>query len=59
MRSNCLRTMKILLLLVFLSTHTSACVCVWDFLNYAEDPWELRAAEEEVEAAPVVASFSA
>ncbi len=51
--------MKTLLLLVFLSTNTSACVSVWDFLNFAEDPWELRAAEKEVEPVPVLASFNA
>jgi hypothetical protein len=51
--------MKTLLLLVLLSTNTSACVSVWDFLNFADDPWELRAAEEEVEPIPVLASFNA
>jgi hypothetical protein len=51
--------MKILLLLVVLSTHTHACVPVWDFLGFADDPWELRAAEEEVEPAPVLVSFNA
>jgi hypothetical protein len=59
MRSNCTRTMKILLLLVLLSTNTSACVSVWDFLNFADDSWELRAAEEEVEPVPVLTSFNA
>jgi hypothetical protein len=51
--------MKVLLLLVFLSTNTSACVSVWDFLSFADDPWELRAEEEEVEPVPVLASFNA
>ena len=59
MRSNCTRTMKTLLLLVVLSTHTHACVSVWDFLSFADDPWELRTPEEEVEPVPVLTSFNA
>jgi hypothetical protein len=51
--------MKILLLLVLLSTQSVAAVSVWDYLFFAEDPWELRALEEEVEAPHVVASFNA
>ena len=51
--------MKILLLLVLLSTTSTACVSVWDFLYFADDPWELRAAEEEVEPVPVLATFNA
>ena len=51
--------MKTLLLLVLLSTNTSACVSVWDYLNFADDPWELRAAEEEAEPAQLLASFNA
>lgn len=59
MRSNYLQTMKILLLLVLLSTQLVAAVSVWDYLFFAEDPWELRVLEEEVEAPHVVASFNA
>ena len=51
--------MKILLLQVLLSTQSVAAVSVWDYLSFAEDPWELRALEEEVEAPHVVASFNA
>jgi hypothetical protein len=59
MRSNYPSAMKILLLLVLLSTTSTASVSVWDFLYFADDPWELRAAEEEVEPVPVLATFNA
>jgi hypothetical protein len=51
--------MKTLLLLVLLSTNTSACVSISDATPFEVDPWELCAVEEEVEPIPVLASFNA
>jgi len=50
--------MKTLLTFLLLASNTYAAVTVWDFLNYADDLWEMNQIEE-VEPAPSVASFTA
>ena len=51
--------MKTLLILICMAANMSAAVCVWDTLNFADDPWELSAGVEEISEEPRAASFDA